>query len=618
MPKSSGDLVVKFEPLGRSAHVPQGTTVRDAAAQIGLAIDAPCGGKGTCGKCRVRITSDAPAPNAAEFMVFSTEELDKGYRLACQTPCANAMVVEVPDTSVIGADFQILMDSGRAPQPADDPPVAKHYIELPAPTLEDDAPDTARLQRAVGSFDADIALLRHLPGQLRRAEFKGTAVLASGRLIDFEPGNTENRNVAVAFDVGTTTVAASLVDVATGAVLATTSRMNPQTSYGDDVLSRILHTRENREGLRELQLDIMKACNQMVEELIAYDHVDRERIYAATFSGNTTMQHLLMGVDPGPLGEVPFVPALGSSIRVPASALGLSLHPLAEAFVFPVIGGFVGGDTVAGILVSDMDRSDGPIMLVDIGTNGEIVLLHDGKLEAASTAAGPAFEGARIKHGMRAAAGAIEQVRFDDDIEYSVIGGASCSGICGSALIDAVAILLRHDIVGPQGMMLSGDTLPEAVPEALRARVVDGEDGSEFVIAPAENTQTGRAVTVTHRDIRELQLATAAIRAGISILLRRAGLEPGDLDGFLVAGGFGNYLRRDNAQRMGLLPEAIEPERFKFVGNASLAGAQFVALSQAARDRAEAISQRTTHVDLSLDVNFQTEYVEAMMFPMEG
>ncbi|MBN2307543.1 MAG: DUF4445 domain-containing protein, partial [Candidatus Hydrogenedentes bacterium] len=310
-------------------------------------------------------------------------------------------------------------------------------------------------------------------------------------------------------------------------------------------------------------------------------------------------------------------PAVGHSLAVPAAELGLHIHPLGNAFIFPVIGGFVGGDTVSGVLVSRLAEASGPTMLIDIGTNGEIVLANNGTIEAASTAAGPAFEGARITHGMRAAAGAIESVEMNDDVHYRVIGGASPAGICGSALIDIAAGLLRAGILLPQGLMLSGDGLPAGLPAALRDRVIEGEDGLEFVIAAAGESQTGHAITLSQRDVRELQLAVAAIRAGIAILIRRAGLEPAGLDQFLVAGAFGNYVNRDNAQRIGLLPSAVDAARFGFVGNTSLAGARLAAISRGARAQAEELARRARHVDLSLDVNFQTEYVEAMMFPFE-
>jgi uncharacterized 2Fe-2S/4Fe-4S cluster protein (DUF4445 family) len=354
----------------------------------------------------------------------------------------------------------------------------------------------------------------------------------------------------------------------------------------------------------------------MIDELVEQHALDRARIYQATFSGNTTMQLLFVGIDPSPLGEMPFVPATGRGIRGQASDFELNIHPHGDVHVYPVIGGFVGGDTVSGILVTGLAESEKPTLFTDIGTNGEIVLAASGRIEAASTAAGPAFEGARISSGMRAAVGAIDTIDLSPDgVRYEVIGGSAPMGICGSALIDVAAGLLRHGMVGSEGLMLAPDSLPDDLSAALRERVVVGDDGPAFIVAPASEAQTDNPIAVSHRDIRELQLATAAIRAGIAILLRRAELGPEDLDRFLVAGGFGNYVRPENARRLGLLPGTVEPDRFAFVGNTSLAGAKRAALSQNARVRAEAIARQVHHVELSLDVNFQMEYVEAMMFP---
>ena len=613
---AKGTVAVTFQPHNVTTEIAKGTTLRDAAGQAGLPIDTPCGGQGTCGKCRVRVANNSVSVTDAEIEALSARELDTGYRLACQFAVNESIIVEVPETSLLAADYQILTESQVESPDSLDPPVTKRFIELPTPTLEDDVPDLERLVRVLGPLDTDRQVLQTLPGRLRDAGFAGTAVLAGNRLVAFESGNTEQANYAVAFDLGTTTLVGTLIDVATGAECANVARMNPQTRYGDDVLSRILHAREQTKGLNDLQDDVVGSVNAMIDELVEAREVDSAQIYQATFSGNTTMQLLFAGIDPSPLGEMPFVPAVKQGLCERASAFGLHIHPLGDVYVYPVIGGFVGGDTVSGILVTGLAESDKPTLFTDIGTNGEIVLAANGKIEAASTAAGPAFEGARISCGMRAAVGAIEKIDLSaDGVQYEVIGDAAPMGICGSALIDVAAGLLRHGIVGMEGLMLSPDTLPEDLPAALRERVVIGEDGPEFVVAPANEAQTDKPIAVSHRDIRELQLATAAIRAGIAILLRRADLGPGDLDRFLVAGGFGNYIRPENAQRLGLLPETVDPERFAFVGNTSLAGAKQAALSRGARVRAEAIARQVRHVELSLDVNFQMEYVEAMMFP---
>jgi uncharacterized 2Fe-2S/4Fe-4S cluster protein (DUF4445 family) len=609
------EIPIKFEPHGRTVLVLKETKIMEAAGRAGISLNMPCGGQGSCGKCRVRVLSNACEATPVERSLLSDREIAEGYRLACQSRVCGPMTVDVPDMSVLASTFQILGGATGRAMDVSDVAVRKRYIELPPPGREDEAPDVDRIQRAVGPFGLDLKLLRDLPGRLRAWDFRGTAVLADHRLIDFEKGNTESECCALAFDIGTTTLVGVLLDLTTGHERATVSRMNPQTSYGDDVIARILFARREAGGLQELHDAIIAEVNDMIREIVEISGIEPSRIYEAAFSGNTTMQHLLEGVDPAALGEVPFAPATGHSLLLRAEELGLDIHPRGRAYVFPVIGGFVGGDTVAGLIATGLADADRPMVLVDIGTNGEIVVCHEGRLLATSTAAGPAFEGARITHGMRATAGAIEKVMFEDDLRIGVIGDVSPVGLCGSALIDTVAELLRHGILMGQGLLLGPDAVPDSVAPAIRKRIVETGDGFAFALATAEETRTGVPVLLTQKDVRELQLATAAIRAGFTILLRRVGLEVSQVDRVLIAGGFGNFIRRSNAQRIGLLPSDLERRRIHFVGNTSLAGACLAAVSQNQRQRAEELARRTQHVDLSMDPDFQTEYVAAMFFP---
>jgi uncharacterized 2Fe-2S/4Fe-4S cluster protein (DUF4445 family) len=501
--------------------------------------------------------------------------------------------------------------------PADDPPVRKRYVELPCPQRGDDLPDVLRLERAVdaGPLEIEVSLLREIPARLRELEFRGTAVLAGRRLLDFEPGNTEADAFAVAADIGTTTLVATLLDLGTGSEWGVDARLNPQTRFGDDVLARILQARQGPDGLRQLHTAITLAVDEMIGQLCQQAGIPRERIYEVTFAGNTTMQQLLCGIDPSSLGEVPFAPATARGLAFAAAELGLHIHPRGTGYVMPVIGGFVGGDTVAGILATGLADVEGPALLLDIGTNGEIVLLADGKLWAASTAAGPAFEGARISCGMRGSTGAIEKVIVDGRLRTNVIGNVPPVGLCGSGLIDVAAELLRHRLLAPQGRLQTPDQLPADVLADLARRIVLHEGQVSFVLAWEAETANGRPIVLTQRDLRELQLATGAIRGGITILLKRAGLEPKDLKRVFLGGGFGNFIRRSNAQRIGLLPCQIEHRRVRYMGNTSLAGARLAALSERARQMAEELARRTTHVDLSTDAEFQRAFAEAMIFP---
>ncbi len=613
------EVEVLFEPEGIRVRVPAGTLLSKAAVLAGIAIDMPCGGKGGCGKCRVQIIGHAPDASAEDLKSFGAKDIEQGMRLACQTPVHMPMTVVVPHNSRLTETSQILGSAGgiHDVSEAQDPPIWKRYVRLNAPTLEDDRADIERLLDAIGPCEVRLEMARLLPGKLRKQGFRGTAVLSERYLLDFEEDNTEPECYGVAFDLGTTTLVGVLLDLATGREIASASRMNPQTQYGDDVLSRIQRARDESGGLEELHGIMRDALNAMIAELSEKASIRTERIYEATFAGNTTMQHFLACIPPNALGEIPFAPAFRRSLLFPASKIGMEIHPRGCVVVFPVIGGFVGGDTVAGILVTGIAEAAKPTLFVDIGTNGELVVKHGDILLSASTAAGPAFEGANIKHGMRAMSGAIEQIVLDGDVHYKVIGGAKPVGLCGSALIDITAELLRKGILSYHGLLLSGDELPADLPPRLLDRVIMGEDGPEFVVALESESGTGAPVTVTHRDFRSLQLGTGAIRTGIAILLKQAGLTPAELDRVYVAGAFGNYIRPHNAQRMGLLPFNVELPRVSFVGNTSLAGARRVATSRTARQRAEELAFLAKHVELSRDPNFQMEYMEAMFFPME-
>jgi len=391
--------------------------------------------------------------------------------------------------------------------------------------------------------------------------------------------------------------------------------MNPQVAFGDDVFSRIRHG-GTAEGLEAMRSALLREISSMIEGLCRDAGVAREHVYEAAFAGNTAMEQILLGVDPSPLGQLPFVPGIGPGLFVPALELGLPIHPRGMAYLFPVIGGFVGGDTVAGLLAARLEHQEAPALLVDIGTNGEIVLWDGAGFRAASTAAGPAFEGARISCGMRGTRGAIEKVELNGDVHLDVIGNTEPMGLCGSGLIDAVAELLNQGLLTPEGQLLAPEECPEGTPEPLRRRLRENERGERlFVLADREEVARGDPLVLTQRDIREVQLGAGAIRAGIAILLRQAGLEPADLKTVLVAGGFGNFVRRSSAQRIGLLPLGIDHRRIRYIGNASLAGARLALLCTEARKEAEARARKVKHLDLSLAPDFQEAFAEAMLFP---
>ncbi len=609
----TGEIRVTFQPSGRSVYVLPGTILLEAAGRAGIILQSPCGGRGTCGKCRVRLAhSDGPLP-AAEPGPLSAEQIAQGYRLACRTPVTSACVVEVPRESTFDAAQQILT-SDDGVQAEMEPLVAKRRFELAPPSQEDPRSDLSRLRDALDGVELAPPLVRQLPAFLRREGWRGTAVLSNHHMLALEPGDTTDQLFGVAVDLGTTTVVGKLIDLNSGEEKAVASQMNPQVAYGDDVISRISHARDHGGGLIEMQTAVLGCLNTILETLCQQSGVPSHAVYEIVLAGNSTMQQILCGYSPAALGEVPFVQVFEHAQQLSAAALGLKANPCAGLYVFPQIGGFVGGDTVAGMVASRLDRWPRPVLLVDIGTNGEIVLAANGHLLATSTAAGPAFEGARIRQGMRATAGAIEKVILRDDVVLNVIGNAKPAGLCGTALIDAAAELLRHGLLDETGRLLPADEAPAATPPALLGRLVTRGTETDFLLAPAEQSATGEDIFLWQRDIRELQLATGAVRAGISILLRRAGVEPQDLDRVLLAGAFGNFIRRSNARRIGLLPQ-VPCECIRFIGNAASLGARLVLCSAAERAYADSLQQRSEHVDLSLDPEFQMEFGMAMLFP---
>ncbi|MBT3381637.1 MAG: DUF4445 domain-containing protein [Lentisphaerae bacterium] len=609
---------VTFQPSGRTVHVLAETILFEAAARAGVLLQSPCGGKGTCGKCRVRVVEGACAPSEACRSALTEEQLEEGYRLACQAKVGGDSVVDVPDASLYEASTKILT-SGEGRELSGQPAVWKRYVELPCPSSEDAVADLRRLEREIGKVHVHLDVMQGLPNALRDNAFKGTAVVCSSRLLAFEPGNTEGQCYGVAFDLGTTTVVGELIDLTTGRELAVVATMNPQISLGDDVISRITRARETPGAVEEMQASVVGALNELIEELVAEADVPQEKIYEITVAGNTTMQHLFCGISPAALGEVPFPPAYNRTLMMTTREVGLRVHPNARLCVFPNIGGFVGGDTVAGILANGLHCTDRPAVLVDIGTNGEIVLACDGKLFTTSTAAGPAFEGARISAGMRATVGAIEKVVMNgEDLVYNVIGDTAPIGLCGTGLIDLAAVLLRAGIIDATGRVLGKEEVPSSVPSALCSRLHERDDGQvDVLVASAEESKSGEAIYLLQRDIRELQLATGAIRAGLNIMLQRCGLTADDLSEVLIAGGFGNFIRRGNARRIGLLPN-IPSDRLRFVGNASSMGAKYVLISEEARGIVESIAESAEHVDLSMDPEFQMEFGMAMMFPEDA
>lgn len=607
---------VTFQPDGKVVYVMRGSSVVEAAGEAGIILNMPCGGRGTCGNCKVEIPQNAPAPSQADHEHLSPEELSRGFRLACQAHLETDATINVPVEIRFFEKKSLTRLAYR--ETVLQPNITKRYVELPPPSLEDQRSDMDRLIETLSETHngvwATLDVIRELPRALRENRFAFTAVLEGREVVAIEPGNTTNSTYGVAFDVGTTTVAGLLVDLTTGEEKAITCRTNPQVVYGDDVVGRISYAQQHPHGLDELQGRIVSCLNDMVAELCHTAGIDPDCVYEVAVVGNTTMNHLLLHIDPTPIAQAPYTAVVRQAVNIKAARLGIQIHPNGNLYALPNIAGFVGSDTVGVVLATDMLNSDRMTLAIDIGTNGEIVMGTRQRLVSCSTAAGPAFEGARIQFGMRAAEGAIEKIVFNNDVEVNVIGNARPKGICGTALLDAVAEMLRVGILDETGRIQEPDNLPSSVPDALRRRIQPGPRGFDFVLIDGSASQTGRPILITQRDIRELQLAKGAISAGIEMLKKELGISNADIDAVLLAGAFGNFIRRSSARRVGLLPD-VPIERIRFVGNAAGAGARMALVSRQCRLEAERISRFVQYLELAGRPDFQQQFSSCMLFP---
>lgn len=604
-------------PSGKSFSAALGDNLLEACRRAGLRLPASCGGKGGCGKCRVRVISGEAPPTPGRGL--RDEETAAGWRLACRVRIAGDLTLADPGNS--GAEPLALTGfRGREAKP--DCRFRAETVKLSPPSLSDQASDLERLETAlgVGGLEVSLPLLQRLPGVLRAGEWKATALLEGRRLVEVLPGERACCPLGLAVDVGTTTLAAALLDLSTGKLLTAAGGGNPQAAHGDDVVSRMDYASASPAGAAEMRRLCAEAIDSLAAQVCAAAKIDPELICEITVAGNTAMQHLLLGLDTAGITRSPFIPTLRRGIAVRCCEAGIAAAaPGALLYALPGVSAYVGGDIVAGMLAHAVHAAEPGLLFVDVGTNGEMALHAAGRTLACSTAAGPAFEGARIERGMRAAPGAICAVALrGDDLEIATVAGAPACGICGTGLLDAVAVLLDLGVVDETGRMLDADELREArpcLPEKILARLRERNDGPAFVLAKEEGAQP--EVILSQRDVREFQLAKGAIAAGVAVLLAECGLRPADLRRVLLAGGFGSSLKPQSAARVGLLPRDIPPARVEFVGNSSLAGARLCLLSTALREEAERIACATSYLELSGRADFQEAFAENLSFPTE-
>jgi uncharacterized 2Fe-2S/4Fe-4S cluster protein (DUF4445 family) len=605
---------LEFQPSGTRVRVPPGVTLFDAASWNGIAIDSTCGGHGTCKKCKIRIVGGGVPASPLDARAFSPDELRDGWRLACRAEAATDLRIEVPPlvtrpkAATVGVGRQVILR----------PAAQKRYLELAEPSLSDQRTDTERVLDAVDDLElrVDLAVVRSIGQVLRAADCKVTAVIVDDVLIDVQPGDTTARLYGVAFDLGTTTVVATLLDLVTGTPLAVASMLNKQQPFGADVITRISAIMMEPATLAALAGLARETLAELTAEVCGQAGVDAADVCEVALAGNATMTHIALGIDPEPLGVAPFIMAARLYPEVLASAdLGLPVHPRARAFLFPAFGAYVGGDITAGLLASGMDRDSRVRLFVDIGTNCEIVLGNRDWLLATAAPAGPAFEGAAIRCGMRAADGAIEVVSMTPDgLELRVIGDAEPAGLCGSGLVDAVASLVGLGLLDRSGRFVPEEQAAALAPGLAGRLTMLGAERVFVLHWLGEPGDVTRSIYLSQRDVRELQFAKAAIATGWNILLAEAGLAPGDIQQVLLAGSFGSYLSPANAIKLGLVPR-LPVLRVVSAGNVAGEGAKMALLSVRERAGALALQEEVRYVELSDRTDFNDAFVDQLQFP---
>ena len=624
---------VIFHPSGRQGEVPEGKTVLEASRLLGVGIESICGGKNSCGKCLVRLESgtfercgitslpDHLSPFAEKESGFIGDKARaEGFRLACAAVIRGDVLIFVPEESRAGAQV-IRKDAGER-EILLNPAVYLFTVTLSPPDLMDPRGDYERLAAAlVERFglpsrpEIDHPALIGLPGALRKGNWTVTAAIWMEReILAVFPGEVEE-TYGLAIDVGSTTVAGYLCSLKTGKLIATQSLMNPQVTYGDDVIARITYVIDQPDGLEKMRGAIIECLNDLIRTVTGDAGLFPADILDVTLVGNTAMHHLFLGIDPHALGISPFTPAVHRSLDIKARDLGLLSHPSANAHILPIEAGFVGADNVGVLIAEEPYRRDEMVLIIDVGTNGEMILGNREKLLSASCATGPALEGAHIRFGMRAAPGAIERIQIDPEtleVSFKIIGEerrrpefriTGAVGICGSGIIDGVAELYRAGIIDRSGRFRTDLATP-------RLRLIDGKP--EFVIAWPEETSLEKAITINQQDVRSVQLAKGALYAGAKLMMKRLGIEK--LDRVILAGAFGSYIDKTEAMILGMFPDC-DLDCVSSVGNAAGDGARIALLNRDKRREAEEMAGRVEYLELTLSQDFQEEFMAAMFIP---
>ena len=566
--------------------------------------NSPCGGKGSCGKCRVTFIKGCPPPSVQDKQHLSNKELTSGVRLACTVKVENSMELIVKNQN----EAIEIMTSGKEKTINLNPLIKKLYLSLPSATAEDPRSDHKRLSDALGIEDlvVDYKLLPHISSLIRESDFKVTATLYNNTLIHLEADNTVAANYGAAIDIGTTTIACYLINLNDGTLLDVESQLNKQAAYGSDVISRISFTMEDDNGTKLLQSLLIEQINMLLDCLCKRNNISSNNLYNVAIAGNTTMVHFTLGLPTRNISTAPFVPVLTSALDYRGEELGIKINGLVS--IMPGIASYVGSDITAGILVSEISETDKYSLLLDLGTNGEIVLGNKDRLLCCATAAGPAFEGSNIKCGIGGVRGSINTISLDNETIYSTIGSLSPIGICGSAVLDIVSEFLKYGIIDKTGRMQGEEDITNT---NLKERMNYSGPIKEFIIE--NSSPEGTPIVFTQKDLREVQMAKSAIASGIEILIKEAGIGYDDIENVYIAGGFGSFMNIESAVNIGLLPKQLR-ERIISIGNAAGTGAKLYLLSDLYRKKANETTQLTQYIELSTRPDFQDYYMKNMMF----
>lgn len=623
----SAKFKVTFQPEQKTVEVEKGKTLLSAAISAGVNLNSGCAGEGVCGRCKITVKSGQV--NTLPTGRITAEERRQGIYLACLATPLSDLIIEIPETSRL--DFSKISqeeaylsrlkgvyaepESVEKSEPlikkdifVHSPLATKLYLKLPKPTPEDKISDLERLYREIRKIkdvkimQTGLANIRYLGNLLRSSDFKLTVMLGNRNdtteIVLIEPGDTSKNNYGIAFDIGTTTISGQLVNLKTKSVLGTKATFNQQANFGSDIITRIIYA-QKEEGLERLHHAVIDGMNGIIQELIKESGVDLNNVTCCMCAGNTTMVHLLLRVDPTYIRRDPYVPTANFIPVIRAQEAGIKLNPRGLLACVPGISSYVGGDITAGVLACGMDTEEELSLLIDVGTNGEIVLGSKDWMITAAASAGPAFEGSGVACGMRASKGAIQKVKInkgDFRAEFKTIGEAPPRGICGSGYIDILAEMLKKGVMDKSGK----------INDIKTGHIRAGEFGKEFLVA--DN------IYITEADIDNLKRAKGAIYAAAAILIKHMGLDFKDVKKLFLCGGFGTSVDMENAITIGLLPD-LERSRFKFVGNSSLAGAREILLSADAIHKAEEIAQKITYFELSNDNKYMEEYMAALFFP---